>query len=62
MTYNLSESKSRLGIIIAVTSPDGTCEIHRNATNGTPSMVVFMQELGAGDRAIMTKSIHHSRI
>jgi hypothetical protein len=35
----------------------------RTGTNrGTPSTVDFMQELGAWDRAVAAKSVHHPRI
>ncbi len=35
----------------------------RTGTNrGTPSMVDFVWELGAWDRAVATEGVHHSRI
>ena len=40
----------------------GSIEGRTGANRRTPSTVNFMQELGARDRAVATKSVHHPRI
>ena len=39
-----------------------TIDERTGSNRGTPSSVDFMQELGAWDRAVATKGIHHPRV